>query len=88
MTAGYAALLRPAEDLTGGGRTLVPVSAAHQQCGRARHRVSLMLLELPVGVADHLDRLRHQGRMTELKASHMVEVGEPPPLWATLPRRW
>ena len=59
-------------------RTLVPVSTRPTSgAGVPDNRVSLMLLELPVGVADHLDRLRViQGRMTELKASHMVEVGE------------
>ena len=80
VTAGYAALLRHrSEDLDRAVvRTLVPVSTRPTSgAGVPDNRVSLMLLELPVGVADHLDRLRViQGRMTELKASHMVEVGE------------
>ena len=80
VTAGYAALLRHrSEDLDRAVvRTLVPVSTRPTSgAGVPDNRVSLMLLELPVGVADHIDRLRViQGRMTELKASHMVEVGE------------
>ncbi len=80
VTAGYAALLRHrSEDLDRAVvRTWVPVSPRPTRgAGVPDKRVSLMRLELPVGVADHIDRLRViQGRMTELKASHMVEVGE------------
>ena len=88
VTAGYAALLRHRL------RTWTerwsarwcPSPRAHQRCGRARQPGVVDAARAAGGVADHLDRLRAiQGRMTELKASHMVEVGEPPPLWATLP---
>ncbi len=80
VTAGYAELLRHrSEDLDGATvRTLVPVSTRHESGdGVPDNRVSLMLLELPVEVEDHVERLRVvQARMAELKASHMVQVGE------------
>ncbi|MEI2700514.1 MAG: wax ester/triacylglycerol synthase family O-acyltransferase [Microthrixaceae bacterium] len=80
VTAGYAALLRNrSENLDGAVvRTLVPVSTRRDSgAGVPDNRVSLMLLELPVEIEDHVERLAEvRCRMAELKASHMVEVGE------------
>ena len=100
VSAGYAELLRRrGEDVAGAVvRTLVPVSTRRNRAdGIADNRVSLMLYELPVGVADHVERLGvvREG-MAEVKASHMAEVGEivttvgdlaPPMLIGPLSRR-
>jgi diacylglycerol O-acyltransferase len=59
-------------------RSLVPVSTRHDDAGGVPdNRVSALLYELPVGVADPVERLGlvHE-QMTELKGSHMVEAGE------------
>jgi diacylglycerol O-acyltransferase len=58
-------------------RSLVPVSVrapdAHQVLD---NRVSALLLELPVNIADPLERLRSvREQMQELKGSHMAEAG-------------
>jgi diacylglycerol O-acyltransferase len=56
----------------------VPVSVRHDDGhGVPDNRVSTLLYDLPVQVADPVERLElvHQ-QMTELKASHMAEAGE------------
>jgi diacylglycerol O-acyltransferase len=56
----------------------VPVSTRHDDGhGVADNRVSTLLYDLPVHVADPVERLElvHE-QMTKLKASHMVEAGE------------
>jgi WS/DGAT/MGAT family acyltransferase len=59
-------------------RSLVPVSTRHpDRRGETGNRVSALLLELPVHLADPLDRLAAaRKRMAELKQSHMSETGE------------
>jgi WS/DGAT/MGAT family acyltransferase len=59
-------------------RSLVPVSTRHEDGrGVPDNRVSAMLYDLPVGVADPVERLaRVQAQMCELKGSHRVEAGE------------
>jgi WS/DGAT/MGAT family acyltransferase len=59
-------------------RSLVPVSTRHEDAhGIADNRVSAMLYDLPVGVADPVERLGVvQSQMNELKGSHRVEAGE------------
>jgi WS/DGAT/MGAT family acyltransferase len=59
-------------------RSLVPVSTRHEDGhGVPDNRVSALLYDLPVQVADPVERLKlvHE-QMTELKASHMAEAGE------------
>ncbi len=59
-------------------RSGVPVSMRHDDGhGVPDNRVSSLLYDLPVHVADPVERLRlvHE-QMTELKASHMAEAGE------------
>ena len=59
-------------------RSLVPVSTRHDDAhGGPGNRVSALLYDLPVQVADPVKRLEivHE-QMTELKASHMAEAGE------------
>ncbi len=59
-------------------RTLVPVSVrTEDHHGEFNNRVSGMIAELPVGVADPRARFAAVcEQMTELKASHEAEVGE------------
>ena len=59
-------------------RSLVPVSTRHpDHRGETGNRVSAVLLELPVQLADPLDRLAAvRERMAELKQSHMSDTGE------------
>jgi diacylglycerol O-acyltransferase len=59
-------------------RSGVPVSTRHDDGhGIADNRVSTMIYDLPVDVADPVERLRRvSAEMTELKASHMAEAGE------------
>lgn len=59
-------------------RTLVPVSVrAPDAHGVLDNRVSAILLELPVHLADPLERVRLvHGEMARLKASHMSDAGE------------
>jgi diacylglycerol O-acyltransferase len=80
VTNGYRELLRsrhedPAIAVV---RTLVPVSLRTETArGTFDNRVSAILYELPVGIADPVERLwsvEHQ--MNELKASHMPEAGD------------
>jgi WS/DGAT/MGAT family acyltransferase len=58
-------------------RSLVPVSTRHEDGrGVADNRVSALLYDLPVGVADPVERLGVvQSQMGELKGSHRVEAG-------------
>jgi diacylglycerol O-acyltransferase len=59
-------------------RSGVPVSTRHDEGhGVPDNRVSTLLYDLPVHVADPVERLElvHE-QMTELKASHMAEAGE------------
>ena len=59
-------------------RSLVPVSTRHDDGhGVSGNRASALLYDLPVQVADPVERLDvvHE-QMTELKASHMAEAGE------------
>jgi WS/DGAT/MGAT family acyltransferase len=59
-------------------RSLVPVSVRHEDGhGLLDNRVSTLLYDLPVHVADPVERLALVRRqMTDLKGSHMVESGE------------
>jgi len=59
-------------------RSLVPVSTRHDDGHDVPdNRVSTLLYDLPVRIADPVERLRivHQ-QVAELKASHMAEAGE------------
>ena len=59
-------------------RSLVPVSTRHDDGqGVPDNRVSTLLYDLPVHIADPVERLHvvHE-QMNELKASHMAEAGE------------
>jgi diacylglycerol O-acyltransferase len=58
-------------------RSLVPVSVRAVGDRTANNQVSFMLAELPVGVADPVERLHAtQQRMDALKLSHQAEAGE------------
>jgi len=78
VTSGYRELLRArGEDVDHAVlRTLVPVSIRTEDArGVPDNRVSAMLCELPVDVADPVERLDAvKARMSELKASHMIEA--------------
>ncbi len=80
VSAGYRALLiSRGEDADRAVlRSMVPVSTRHDDAhGIPDNRVSTLLVDLPVHVADPLERLRLvREQMTELKASHMAEAGE------------
>ena len=59
-------------------RSLVPVSTRHDDGhGVPDNRVSTLLYDLPVQIADPVERLQvvHE-QMSELKGSHMAEAGE------------
>ena len=54
-------------------RSLVPVSVRHENDHTANNQVSLVIAELPVGIADPLVRLEAvRQQMTSLKASHQA----------------
>jgi len=59
-------------------RSLVPVSTRHDDGqGVPDNRVSTLLYDLPVQIADPVQRLQVvHDQMSELKASHMAEAGE------------
>jgi len=59
-------------------RSLVPVSTRHDDAqGVPDNRVSTLLYDLPVQIADPVERLRIvHDQMSELKESHMAEAGE------------
>jgi WS/DGAT/MGAT family acyltransferase len=80
VTGGYRALLLARGEDTGPAvvRSLVPISTRTEGAhGLLDNRVSALLLELPVHVADPCERLRavHE-QMRELKASPMAETGD------------
>ncbi len=83
VTAGIRALLLHRGEPIGpaGIRSLVPVSVRTADArGISDNRVSALLCDLPVHLADPRERLRVlSAQMAELKGSHMVEAGE----WAT-----
>jgi len=80
VAGGYRALLaaRGDDPDTATVRSLVPVSTRHEDgAGVPDNRVSALLVDLPVGLADPVDRLEAvRTRMSELKASHIAEAGE------------
>ncbi len=58
-------------------RSLVPVSVRHPDDHQWNNQVSLIIAELPVGIADPLERLESvRTQMATLKASHQVTAGE------------
>ena len=58
-------------------RSLVPVSVRAADDRTANNQVTAMIAELPVGIADPLERLEAVRRqMAELKASHQAVAGE------------
>ncbi|HYA67320.1 MAG TPA: WS/DGAT domain-containing protein, partial [Acidimicrobiales bacterium] len=80
VSGGYRGLLFPrGEDADRAiVRSLVPVSTRHDDgAGGSGNRASALLYNLPVQIADPVERLEivHE-QMTELKASHMAEAGE------------
>jgi len=80
VSAGYRELLlsRGEDADRARVRSLVPVSTRHDDGeGVPDNRVSAVLYDLPVHVADPVERLQvvHE-QMSELKASHMAEAGE------------
>ncbi|MGO9030058.1 MAG: WS/DGAT/MGAT family O-acyltransferase [Acidimicrobiales bacterium] len=80
VAGGYRALLAERGDCVEEAvvRSLVPVSTRRQDgAGMAHNRVSALLYELPVRIADPLERLKAvREQMTDLKASHISEAGE------------
>jgi diacylglycerol O-acyltransferase len=99
VTGGYRDLLTERGDDAEHAvlRSLVPVSTRRDDGhGVLDNRVSAMLYELPVSVADPVERLRLvQEQLTELKGSHMAEAGAalteigdlaPPPAVGTVTR--
>ena len=65
----------PVDDLV--LRSLVPVSVRHADDHTWNNQVSLIIADLPVGIADPLERLEAVHRqMSELKASHQVAAGQ------------
>ncbi len=77
-------------------RSLVPVSVRAPDDTTPNNQVSLMIAELPIDIADPVERLAAvREQMAALKASHQIEAGEaitvaaqltPPLLQATLVR--
>lgn len=58
-------------------RSLVPVSVRHAEDHTWNNQVSLIVAELPIGVADPLERLAAvRQQMALLKSSHQVVAGE------------
>jgi WS/DGAT/MGAT family acyltransferase len=58
-------------------RTLVPVSVRAPDDHTANNQVSVIIAQLPVGVADPVERLAATRRqMDQLKGSHQAEAGE------------
>ena len=79
VTGGYRALLEERGDDvdTAVVRSLVPVSTRHDDgSGVADNRVTALLYDLPVQVAEPIERLEtvHE-EMSKLKASHIAEAG-------------
>ena len=80
VAGGYRALLIARGDDADHAvvRSLVPVSTRHDEGrGVLDNRVSALLYELPVQLANPIERLEAvQAQMSDLKASHMAEAGE------------
>ena len=80
VSGGYRDLLRSrGEDADAAEvRSMVPVSTRHDDGrGVVDNRVSTLLYQLPIGVADPVERLGQvHEQMAELKGSHMAEAGE------------
>jgi len=80
VSGGYRTLLlKRGDDVTRAVvRSLVPVSTRHENAmGVPDNRVSALLYELPVSLADPIERLQSvQVQMAGLKASHIAEAGE------------
>jgi diacylglycerol O-acyltransferase len=80
VSGGYRALLMERGDNADRAvvRSLVPVSTRHDDSqGVADNRVSALLYELPVQIADPVERLEIvHDQMTKLKSSHISEAGE------------
>jgi WS/DGAT/MGAT family acyltransferase len=80
ITAGFRALLESRGEQVDSVtmRTFVPVSVrGEDQHGQFNNKVSGLIADLPVGVADPVERLRLlSDQMTQLKASHGAELGE------------
>ncbi len=80
VTAGYRELLMERGDDVDRAvvRSLVPVSTRHEDGhGVLDNRVSVLLYDLPVHLADSLERLEVvHDQMAQLKASHISEAGE------------
>ncbi len=57
-------------------RALVPVSTRRDGDHKLNNQVSLLIAELPVGIADPVERLEAvRTQMSSLKASHQISVG-------------
>jgi diacylglycerol O-acyltransferase / wax synthase len=80
VSGGYRALLEERGDDPDKAvvRSLVPVSTRHDDAhGVPDNRVSALLYELPVHLADPVERLEAvHAQMTRLKSSHISEAGE------------
>ncbi len=80
VSAGYRELLaeRGDDPDTAVVTTLVPVSVRGPEAdGVPDNRVSALLFELPVGIADPVERVHHVcAEMATLKRSHMADAGE------------
>jgi WS/DGAT/MGAT family acyltransferase len=80
VTGGYRALLLGRGDDVDHAevRSLVPVSTRHEDArGVPDNRVSALLYDLPVSLADPVERLDAvRTQMTDLKSSHIAEAGE------------
>ena len=80
VSGGYrAVLLERGDDVSRAVvRSLVPVSTRHEDAkGVPDNRGSALLYELPVSLADPIDRLESvRVQMSGLKASHIAEAGE------------
>ena len=80
VSAGYRDLLaeRGDDPDTAVLTTLVPVSVRGPEAdGVPDNRVSAILFELPVGIADPVERVHHVcAEMAALKRSHMADAGE------------
>lgn len=80
VAGGYRALLTKRGDDADHAvvRSLVPVSTRHDDGrGIPDNRVSALLYELPVQIADPVERLDIvRSQMADLKASHIAEAGE------------
>ena len=80
VTGGFRRLLETRGDdpTTATVRSLVPVSTrGTDEQGVPDNRVSAILYDLPVGIADPVDRLTEvKAGMADRKGSHMAEAGE------------